>query len=515
MRLLILLFFITINISISNAQRQYSSNNVEVQWGPLESRKLHTTHGEFIGFDSTGHYTIRNQKNKYWIAKYNVDMSREREVELNTVFYQKSFQLKFVVDLNDVFLGMIVMFDKNKGGTSYYIQQIDKNTLQFIGQPELISHEQNLVYKKIARAQISYQLSDDFSKILISYKLPSDADKQLKNKIIVVDCSAKKVLWTKEIKLPFEEKYVKVNNRLLSNNGGLYFVGKSKFNDYIVYVYQNDTIFDFPVGFEDKKINEMRLVENKDGNIIGAGFYSEAVNNYSIKGSFFIEIDKNTNEILQKSFMDFSIDFIKAYMTEREEKSIDKKLEKGKNVEMYQYSLDHFIKTQNGDFILVAEQYYSETRSYYSHACRCVQTYTVYFYNDIILVGISPKDGIKWMEKIPKNQVGQNPSNFGYCIALTDDKVYIVYNNNPKNFEGPKSNNQNYFSYNGGASAVTLSTINIERNGYHDMEVLWYSSDISGFTSPRRMAQQLDNNTLMMYIQGSKGSQRYVKLKLR
>ena len=64
----ILFILLLVSQFYSLGQHQYLSQNVDLQWGPLQQRARHTTHGEFIAYDSIGHYTFRKSKNVNWIS---------------------------------------------------------------------------------------------------------------------------------------------------------------------------------------------------------------------------------------------------------------------------------------------------------------------------------------------------------------------------------------------------------------------------------------------------------------
>lgn len=525
-------FFFVITLTflsdLTFAQHKYSSQNVEIKWGPLEKRKRYTTHGDFIAYDSNGHYTYRKQKNIDWLAYYDLEMSKTKEVALVFPFLYKSPTIESFIHVNNRLWVVFSDTDKKLNENSIYVQEVNKDELRLQGTAILIDKISGDYFKNMYNSYLDYAISDDGSKLLISYKLPSENDKQRKNRIHVFDSDSMKELWKNDLKFSYSDKSFSLVQKLVSNHGEVYFLGNERRsknelekdevqrNLYHLFIYTPENNTEFELKLSDKFISGIKIAINKNGNINGSGFYSDKGTG-SIHGSFFIDIDVKNQELVQKSFKEFSLDFIKANLSLRQEKRLNKAVDKGFDVEMYNYDLNDLIEREDGGLILVAEQYYVETRSYYSPTCKCYQTTYVYHFNDIIVVSIAPDGEIEWNAKVPKRQNAQNGSStLGYYMGWNDEKLFFVFNDNPKNFEGAVNREiGDYYAYTGGRSAVTLATVHIDREGYYEFEPLWLSHDIQGTVFPRAMAEQLDDDVIMLFIQGNKGTQRYVKLNLK
>jgi len=172
---------------------------------------------------------------------------------------------------------------------------------------------------------------------------------------------------------------------------------------------------------EEKFITDLQLAFTKKGDIIGAGFYSEE-GTKSIKGSYYIKLNKNK-------------------IPERQEKRLRRRSEQGKTVELYEYDLDRLILRDDGGVVLLAEQYYISTYSRSAnfasdpYANNRREVVNNYHYNDIIIVNINPDGNIEWANKIPKQQTtsGDNGYYSSYQPAVIKNKIYLFYNDNPKN----------------------------------------------------------------------------------
>jgi hypothetical protein len=181
----------------------------------------------------------------------------------------------------------------------------------------------------------------------------------------------------------------------------------------------------------------MQIAINDERDIICGGFYSEK-GTFSIKGSYFLKIDGQTQEIKAKSFKEFGIDFITQHMTQRQEKKAKKKAAKGKNIELYEYDLDNIILRDDGGAYLIGEQFFVKvvTRTTTgSNGHTSTSTTTYYYFNDILVINMSPSGEIEWTEKIPKRQRTTNDGGFfsSYALSVVKDKLYFVFNDHPKN----------------------------------------------------------------------------------
>jgi len=108
---------------------------------------------------------------------------------------------------------------------------------------------------------------------------------------------------------------------------------------------------------------------------------------------------------------------------------------------LYEYDLDRLILRDDGGVVLLAEQYYissySRSANFGSdpYANNRREVVNNYHYNDIIIININPDGNIEWASKIPKQQTtsGDNGYYSSYQPAIIKNKIYLFYNDNPKN----------------------------------------------------------------------------------
>jgi hypothetical protein len=274
-------------------------------------------------------------------------------------------------------------------------------------------------------------------------------------------------------------------------------------------------VSDITVSLGDKFITDMQLGILDDGKLVCAGFYSDE-GKFSIKGSYFLRIDPETKEIVKKSLKVFDLDFITEYMSERQEEKTQKKADKGKNVEMYEYDLDNLLVRDDGGVVLIAEQYYiriSHHTATTSSGATTTRTVYHYYYNDILVINIDPEGNIDWSLKIPKRQYSTNDGGYflSYAFANTPEKLYFAFHDHPKNMLKHSSIDKVYKVSRAG-EIMTLAVVYM--NGNLEMDKIYNHKLLKAHTKPKT-GEQLSDNELYMYLEGGKSKQRYAKLTLK
>ena len=329
-----------------------------------------------------------------------------------------------------------------------------------------------------------------------------------------------KVLWNKEIKLPFEDELFDLESYRVDNDGDVYLLGliynekrKSKRRGAPNYKYQifayrdkGKTVKEYPVSLADKFITDMQIEVLNNKNLICAGFYSEK-GTYSIRGTYFLTVDAKTKEIKTKSFKDFGIDFITQNMTEGQAEKAKRKEEKGQQNEMYEYDLDRLLVGKDGSAILLGEQYYvkTQTQTHYVNGHSQVTTSTHYYYNDIIAVKVDPSGKIEWNEKIAKRQHTVNDGGFysSYTMAIVKGELCFIFNDDAKNV-----------SYNGvgkvanfrGGKESLVMLVQLDNKGKQTRQPLFRASDLEVITRPK-VCEQITNNEVILFGQRRKTQQ--------
>ncbi len=505
------------------------TDKVEIEWGPELKAKKRSTLEDMIGFDERNLYTIKVESKgligkEYVLESYDYKLALNVSEDLDLEMTGRDKSLEFMLHLNDQIHLFTSRADSKTKVNSLYYQTVDKKSMIPNGKVIDIVEIDYSGHDRWNSGSYSYDLSRDSSKILIYYNLPYERGDAERFGFKVYD-SGMNELWSEEVVLPYEDKLFSVEDYKVDNNGNVHLIGrlykdvvKDKRKGDPNYSYQVLSYYDegqdleeYSIKLEDRFITDLQIAITDDQNIICGGFYSDK-GSFSIKGSYFLQVDGKTKEVMSKSFREFGIDFITQNMTERQEKKAKKKESKGKSVEMYEYDLDDIIIKSDGGAMLIGEQYYmyvtTNTTTTANGGTTTTTTYH-YIYNDIIAIKIDSEGDIEWTEKIAKRQHTTNDNGFysSYAMAVVDGSLYFFFNDNPKNLD--YSGSGKVYGMNGKKSVVTM--VELDESGNQERESLFAMKDAEIMTRPK-VCEQTSSNELILFGQKRK-TQRFARIK--
>ena len=125
-----------------------------------------------------------------------------------------------------------------------------------------------------------------------------------------------------------------------------------------------------------------------------------------------------------------------------------------------------------------------------------------YYYNDLIVISVSPDGEIEWNTKIPKFQHTVNDKGrvSSYAMAVVDDQLHFIFNDNPKNLTlEPGQRIRNF-----GAGKETLVVlVTVDSNGGLEKEPLFSIRDTDVVTIPK-VCRQIGDRELVVFGQRKK-----------
>ncbi|HET6992423.1 MAG TPA: hypothetical protein VFJ43_13905, partial [Bacteroidia bacterium] len=195
----------------------------------------------------------------------------------------------------------------------------------------------------------------------------------------------------------------------------------------------------------------------------------------SIKGAFYMTIDSKTHDVKVSNMSEFNSEFITQYFSEREKKKEKKKEDKGEEPELYSFQLNELLIRKDGGATLIAEQYYMYTVTYttYDPTSHMTTTHTDYYYNynDILVLSFNNDGSLAWKTKIPKRQTTVNDGGYysSYAYAAIDDKLFFVFNDNPKNLFAQPGVQPEAFN---GRKDLAVMLIEVDADGKMSKELL-------------------------------------------
>ena len=529
-RSILLILSLTLFVHLSVGQKK--SEKVDILWGPEQKEARNSTLSDIVGFDDSGIYAykvrrkgLNGRKQSVKLEHYNNGMLQTKSVLLNLKDKKRERDFEFIIHLNDKLYLFSSYVDNRQKKNSLYVQSIDKSTLRGANDIRTVAEIDFAGNGKFNSGSFDFELSRDSSKLLVYYSLPYERGENEKVGIHVLDQDLNQ-LWEKEITLPYTSELFDVEDYEVDNDGNLHLLGivfnkrriekrrgAPNYKYQILSYYENGrTLTEYPVEIKGKFITDMQIAINQDQDIICGGFYS-AEGTFSILGSYFLRIDARTKEVKSQSFKDFGIDFITQNMTEKRERKTRRKANKGKDVELYEYDLDGIILREDGGAVLIGEQYYirvSTSTSVDANGNTHTTTTYNYIYNDIIVINVSPDGTIEWNSKIAKRQTSSNDGGFysSYALSVVGDKLYFIFNDNPKNLFYKGEGKIYPFIRSKKESVVVLITL--ESNGIQTREALFSSGEADIITRPK-VCEQISDNEMVLFGQRKK-TQRFAKI---
>ena len=469
----------------------------ELTWGNEYKEPTNSYLSEILGTDPSGFYALRRQlkgglmtggsPQKIYIEKYNKDMKLKKSKQIDLRYKKKKRDFEKVLYLNNQFYLMTSFNNKAHKANYLFIQSIRKKSLTLSKKMKKIA--ETPARDEYREGKFNFHVSKDSSKVLIYSQLPYRKKESERFSLQVFDNQFEKV-WEKNIQLPYPDNRFAITDYQVDNNGNVYLLGILYANSngymrrntdyqYIILAYteNGEESEEYDVSLNGKFITDLTFRVGKDGKLVCSGFYSEK-NTYSIKGTYFFQIDPKTSEVSNGNFKEFDFDFVTEYYSDRKKRKAQKAERKGdkkRSAELYQYSLNDLILRSDGGAVLIAEQYYMEKQednrysspyyNRYNYNYRYRDNVNIdyhYHYNDIIVVNIKPNGEIQWASRIPKRQETTNDGGYysSYATAIVRDKICFVYNDNGKNF-GAKKNNRRY-KFNGSNSIVVLTEVGMD-----------------------------------------------------
>jgi len=469
----------------------------EMNWGEEYKEPSNSYLSEILGNDAAGFYALRQQikggimtggsPQKIYIEKYSQKMKLRKSKEIDLRYKKKKRDFEKVLYLNNQFYLFTSFNNKAHKANYLFVQSIKKKSLTLSKKMKKIA--ESPARDEYREGKFNFHVSKDSSHVLIYSQLPYQKKGAEMFSLQVFDNNFEKK-WEKDIQLPYPDNQFSVTDYRVDNNGNVYLLGTLYENtsgflrrntnyQYIILAYtkNGEASQEYEVNLKGKFITDLTFRVGKKGKLVCSGFYSEK-NTYSIKGTYYFQIDPQTSEVSNANYKEFDFDFVTEYYSNRKKRKAKKAEENGdtrRSAELYQYSLNDLILRSDGGAVLVAEQYYVERRednqftnggfyNPYSFRNNQFRDNVDYFYNynDIIVVNIKPNGEIQWASRIPKKQETRNDGGYyaSYAMAIVRDKICFVYNDNGKNF-GAKRNNRRY-GFNGSNSILALTEIGID-----------------------------------------------------
>ncbi len=519
----LLLFIILLSTMVQLSAQEDKS--AEISWGQELREPSNTFLSNIIPFGTSSFYGLRqksesgldSKKEKIYVERYNEKMNLVKSKEIVLKYKKKHLEFEDFIKVGGE-LYILTSFNNQAKKKNYlFAQRLSKKTLTLSDKLVKIGEIDTRNIQK--EGYFDHHISRDSSKILIYNSLPYKKGMPERFALHVFDDQFNE-LWTKDISLPYDDKYFSVEDYQVDNNGNVYLLGLNYKPQYFYTImsYSNNgaDFHEYPIKSKEKLITDLTFRVDDNGDLVCSGFYSE-FNLGKIRGTCFFRIDTKSESIFNKNFNEFEFGFLTENLTA---KQIEKARRSGKSkqkIGLQSFSLDKLILRSDGGALLIAEQYFIEEYdrpnyssyyspryypySYYPHHYRTKEYY--FNYNDIIIVNIRPDGEIEWATRIPKLQVSRNDGGYysSYAVSIVRDKIYFIYNDTEENYD--RNRRVEYTQeFTGGSRKSLIAVAEVSRDGAVEIFPLFKNRDADIITRPK-MCKQIGKKNMIIY--GEKG----------
>lgn len=474
-------------------------------WGQeYELPKGHADLG-FIGNATDGYIQVSHDpRNSMIFQKFDskLKLTGEKEVELSNL--PRGYGNELITELGNTYYWFFSTWDRSEDRETLFAQEIDVRKGTFKGSArEIVStskitpagsgfvwggYSSRLLYNN-DEGKWNFNYSFDHSKIMVQYrKKPESRNDHINNDVIgfnVFDDQMKK-LWGREIRMPYTEEMMDNEDYSVDSYGNVYVLAKvydqkrtrdrqrpNHHFEILKWSADKEDVTIIPFRFTDKFVNSAYVTEDANGDIIAGGYYTNRRNSSSTDGVFLLKLDKGSSEMKQvmKGTYPFPANVMKQYESARARRRMERRDEKG-DAENANLVLRNIVLKADGSIQLFGEEAYMVVQRYrngygtgfgYAAGGGMTTTSYRYYYNDIMAMEIGGDGEMKWIKKIPKEQVGgRGKGGMSFKSFNYKDDTYFFFMDNKKNLDIAKD--ETPATHQDGMGGIMMS-VKIDGNG--------------------------------------------------
>ncbi|PIP53647.1 MAG: hypothetical protein COX07_09580 [Bacteroidetes bacterium CG23_combo_of_CG06-09_8_20_14_all_32_9] len=424
------------------------SQTLEMDWGETNLLSKNNWYQKIIGSDKDGFFVIRSQgiiginEENLWLEYYSTTTnSRESSNQVimptvsgNPTHYENIFYLN----------GKIILFSSASNGSRNVLYVSYLNNEGFLkNKPKEIG---SIPISNSNTDRFKFQLTGDGNIMLNFHNTFAQYNAEpFTYKIINPDLIEE---FNASLELPLKGRSFEVIQSKISKAGDVCMlikaetvVNKKKATtgltyEYIMMIYtvKRKEFHPFPITVSKYIPTNIIFGLDKNDDIVITGFFAnktvKIANEFS--GSFFCKINPR---ILKADIMDPKKS-IKLFSNELSAEFSQKR--NGETPDQYfNYVIRNMVFFENGGFAFIAEQEYTTFTIITTPGTKQKTRVDYYFYNDLLVCGVTKEGVLDWQIRIPKNQNSSDDNGYYHSIATFVDanKLKIIYNDNRSNLQ--------------------------------------------------------------------------------
>ena len=348
-------------------------------------------------------------------------------------------------------------YNKKEKNFTVYTREINIDEASFMEQKSLFTTDRKVANQfstgEITRSSFSgpfnvatgpkfmVNQSFDDSKVMITYRsFPREKKDELNYDDIgfhVYD-SSMSLIWGQAVKMAYTEAEINNVAYSVSSKGTalMLVINRTSKTYEVLSITEGGDVKTNNLGVSaDKIVRTMKIKELANGNFLCAGFYANGLNfnfmasnvKYNINGLMYFKVS-HEGKLLQEEYYDFTADFLKQNLSDRQKEKLDKREEEGKAGIADLLLIDFIIKDDGSTFFL-GERQFIDRPAFGPNSNK-----TYYKFMNAVVIKVDKVGKLDWMVKLPKYQYGfkgRGQMGVAYMQGKTAD--YITYVDNPKN----------------------------------------------------------------------------------
>lgn len=408
-------------------------------WGP-SYKKEGGIFGDFelIGLEGDHYYMLMRPKKSNTLLKYDLNHKLVSNQKLDLKYGKEKITLQKLIRTRKGAFGYMTDYDPSKKKWQVFATPFNDGSFGKV--KRVLTHDFTYRVKFIGFGfgytnqdnEETMIESEDGSHVGYTSILSSSDSKKNEQLAIAVFDENLDIKWKKIQRFRYKDKKIEITQSIVSNNGVVYVLAKvitpkSKKKgslpryDYKAFKITEEGMKEFNIKLGGTNIAPLSLslfLPDDEHEFVMSGIYTDAEKKSGVKGVFFASGDSETG-INNTKTVKFDQEIIDLFATKKE-----KKKNRGIN---NNFKIENVVQHRDGTVSLVIEERYVTSTTTMDSKGRWDTDY-VYHSNGIIIPRFTLDGELVKIQKIDKSFKSADYYDTSYSIAVYNNKIYLVYN---------------------------------------------------------------------------------------